>query len=187
MHCETNAQNKRTHIKILIRLKCIQSITIEFWQLEHPVVKQCVCLVIQSCPTLHNPLDRSPPGSSVHGDIQARTLEWVAIPSPGDLPRPRDLTWVSCLAGGLFTTEPLWKPPLVLMQCWRLGKQHLKAYGYREMGEGKRDGRRFWMNQTEKLPQYPFFSTERVRTWVVLTLVGENGYPLISFHRLWLL
>ena len=38
----------------------------------------CV-LVAQSCPTLCNPMDCSPPGSSVHGILQARILEWVAI------------------------------------------------------------------------------------------------------------
>ena len=37
---------------------------------------------------LCDPLDCSPPGSSVHGIFQARILEWVAIPSPGDLPYP---------------------------------------------------------------------------------------------------
>ena len=35
--------------------------------------------VTQSCPTLHDPMDCSPPGSSVHGIFQARVLEWVAI------------------------------------------------------------------------------------------------------------
>ena len=36
--------------------------------------------VIQSCPTLHDPMDCSLPGSSVHGIFQARVLEWGAIP-----------------------------------------------------------------------------------------------------------
>ena len=41
----------------------------------------CVCvLVTQSCLTLWDPMDCIPPGSSVHGILQARTLEWVAIP-----------------------------------------------------------------------------------------------------------
>ena len=39
----------------------------------------CTCAVAQLCPTLCDPRDCSPPGSSVHGIIQARTLEWVAI------------------------------------------------------------------------------------------------------------
>ena len=36
---------------------------------------------LQSCPTLYDPMDCSPPGSSVHGILQARILEWVAVPS----------------------------------------------------------------------------------------------------------
>ena len=36
--------------------------------------------VAQSCPTLCDPVDRSPPGFSIHGILQARTLEWVASP-----------------------------------------------------------------------------------------------------------
>ena len=48
----------------------------------------CVCLcVLWSCLTLCNPMDCSPPGSSVHGILQARILEWAAIPfSRGNLP-----------------------------------------------------------------------------------------------------
>ena len=40
----------------------------------------CLCRVSQSCPTLRNPMNRSPPGSSAHGILQARILEWIAIP-----------------------------------------------------------------------------------------------------------
>ena len=60
----------------------------------------CVCvLVAQSCPTLCNPMDCSPPYSSVLGILQPRILEWVARGSSC----PRDWTWVSCIAGGFFT------------------------------------------------------------------------------------
>ena len=44
--------------------------------------------VAQSCLILCSPMDCSLPGSSVHAIFQARILEWVAIPSPGDLPNP---------------------------------------------------------------------------------------------------
>ena len=44
--------------------------------------------VAQSCPTLSDTMDCSPPGSSVHGILQARGLEWGAIAFPGDLPNP---------------------------------------------------------------------------------------------------
>ena len=47
----------------------------------------CV-LVAQSYLTLCDPMNYSLPGSSVHGILQASILEWVAIPSPGDLPDP---------------------------------------------------------------------------------------------------
>ena len=47
---------------------------------------QRVCA--QSCPTLCNPMDCSRPGSSVHGILQARILEWLPFPSPGNLPDP---------------------------------------------------------------------------------------------------
>ena len=58
---------------------------------------------------LCDPIDCSPPGSSAHGIFQARVLEWVAIPSPGDLlntgNEPASLA-SPALAGGFFTTEP---------------------------------------------------------------------------------
>ena len=48
--------------------------------------------VTQSCPTLCDPVDCSPPGSSVHGILQARILEWVAISLSRGYSRPRDRT-----------------------------------------------------------------------------------------------
>ena len=57
----------------------------------------------QSCLTLSNPLDYSPPGSSVHGILQARIQEWVALPSSRGSSQPRDWTRVSCFAGRFFT------------------------------------------------------------------------------------
>ena len=53
---------------------------------------------LQSCLTLCDPMDCSPPGSSVRGILQARILEWVAIPfSRGSYP-PRDWTCISCIS-----------------------------------------------------------------------------------------
>ena len=54
-------------------------------------------LVVQSCPTLCSPIDNNLPGSSVHGILQARILEWVAIPSPGELSDPRIEPWSPAL------------------------------------------------------------------------------------------
>ena len=62
-----------------------------------------LCLVVQSCPTLCDPMSCSPLDSSVHGILQARILEWVAMPSSRGSSQPRDRTQVSCIAGGLPT------------------------------------------------------------------------------------
>ena len=62
------------------------------------------------CPTLFNSMDCSPPGSSVHGILQARILEWVAIPFSRGSSRPRDWTQAFRIAGRFFTTEPPEKP-----------------------------------------------------------------------------
>ena len=43
---------------------------------------------LQLCPTVCDPMDCSLPGSSVHGILQARILEWLPFFSPGDLPNP---------------------------------------------------------------------------------------------------
>ena len=56
-------------------------------------------LVSQLCPVLCDPMDCSLPGSSVHGVLHARILEWVAMPSSRGSPQLGDQTWVSCNAG----------------------------------------------------------------------------------------
>ena len=64
----------------------------------------CVCVVvIQLCLTLGNTMDCRPPGSSVHGILWAKILEWVAIPFSMWSFQPRDWTLVSCIAGRCFT------------------------------------------------------------------------------------
>ena len=62
---------------------------------------------LQSCPTLCDPMDCSP-GSSVHGILQAKILEWVALPYSRGSSWPRDQTWVSHFAGRFFTTRATW-------------------------------------------------------------------------------
>ena len=68
-------------------------------------VHQYACMLIQLCLTLCDPTDCSPPGSSVHGILQARILEWVAMPfSRGSFP-PRDRTrvsYISCIDRQVF-------------------------------------------------------------------------------------
>ena len=59
--------------------------------------------VSQLCPTLSDPMDCSPPGSSVHGIVQARVLQWIAISFSRGSSQPRNQTRVSCIAGRCFT------------------------------------------------------------------------------------
>ena len=73
-----------------------------------------VCSVAQPCLTLCGPMGFSPPGSSVRGILQARTLEWVAIFFSGDLPDP-GITSGSLTsptrAGGFFPSSATWEAP----------------------------------------------------------------------------
>ena len=65
--------------------------------------EQKVKVVTPSCLTLCDPMDCRPPSSSVHGILQARILEWVAIAFFKGSSQPKDQTWVSYIAGRFFT------------------------------------------------------------------------------------
>ena len=80
--------------------KQIVEATLEEWILSGSVLSN----------SLQSFLDSSLPGSSVHGILQARILEWVSISFSRVSFQPRDQTQVSCIAGGFFTTEPPRKP-----------------------------------------------------------------------------
>ena len=90
--------------------------------------------VAQSCPTLCNPVDCSPPRSSIHGILQTRILEWVVI----SFHRPRDWTQVSCIASRHFN---LW----ATREVERVGQLHSSPFKIilgigREVGGGFRMG-----------------------------------------------
>ena len=78
-------------------------------------------LVTQLCLTLRDPMDCSPPHSSVHGILQARRLKWVAIPFSRGSSWPRDWTWVSHIAGTFFTVShqgsPSWERLATKLRC----------------------------------------------------------------------
>ena len=72
---------------------------------------------LEPCPTLCDPMDCSPPGSSVHGILQAKILEWVVMPSSRGSFQPRDRTFISCLLHlqvGSLPLAPPGKPPKLL-------------------------------------------------------------------------
>ena len=83
--------------------RCLDSASLKAQGL-YVCVCVCVCvLVIQSCLTLCNPTEYSPPDFSVHGILQARRLEWIAISFSKGTSQPRDPTLGSCIAGRFFT------------------------------------------------------------------------------------
>ena len=69
---------------------------------EEPTAAAAAAKSLQSCPTLCNPVDCSLPGSSIHGILQARILERVAISFSRGSSRPRDRTQVSHIGGRRF-------------------------------------------------------------------------------------
>ena len=76
------------------------------------------CFVIQLCLTLCDPMDGSPPGSSVHGILQARILEWVAFPLSRNLPDPGIKPRSSALQADSSLSEPPGKPQVMVI-VWK--------------------------------------------------------------------
>ena len=77
-------------------------------------------LVAQSHGTHCNPTDCSPPGSSVHGILQARIPEWVAIPFSKGSSQPRDQSWASHIAGKFFTVGATKEAKLTQIHLFKL-------------------------------------------------------------------
>ena len=92
----------------LCRAGCISSL--ESYANDTHWVITYTHMLVQSCPTHCDPMNHSPPGSSVHGILQARILEWVSKPSSRTSSQSRDGTCVSCFAGRFFTAEAPGKP-----------------------------------------------------------------------------
>ena len=81
----------------LFSSQCYDLVVLTWWW---KCVCLCVCACAQShhlCPTLCDPMNYNPPGSSVHGILQVRLLEWVAKPSSRGSSWPRDQTCSSCI------------------------------------------------------------------------------------------
>ena len=105
--CDVEALHPFTNTGCLLRVRHYSR------QWVHGNGKDGACSVAQSCPTPCDPMDCSPPGSSVYGIFQARILEWIAISSSTGSSQLRDRTGVSCvfcLASRFFASEPPGKP-----------------------------------------------------------------------------
>ena len=81
-----------------------------------PWAERCVhAKLLQSCPTLRDSMDYSPPGSCVLGIPEARTLEWVAISFSRGSSQPTDGTHVSCIGRQI-------------LYCWPTSKVRIEGY-----------------------------------------------------------
>ena len=96
-----------------------------------------VVLVAQLCPTRCDPMDYGLPGSSVHGILQARILEWIAIPFSRRSFWPRDQTQVFCIAGRFFT---VWATGKILFKYRPIKNNVCSGMGREVGGEFKREG-----------------------------------------------
>ena len=95
--CRVHIASESSHVMSAKRLECLR------WQWRKNTCWTVCVFVAQSCLTLCGPMDCSLPASSVHGILQARILEWVAIPFSRESSLPRDWTLVSHMTGRFFT------------------------------------------------------------------------------------
>ena len=89
-----------------VMLKILQTGLQQYMNQKFPYVQaefSRLVLAAQWCLTFCDPMDWSLPGSPVHEILQARILEWVAIPFSRGSSRPRNWTQVSCIASKFFT------------------------------------------------------------------------------------
>ena len=118
------------------------------------------CMHIQLGPTLCNPMDCSPPGSSVPGILQARILEWVAISSSRGSSQPRDQTHV---------VSPVF--PVLQVDSLPLSHQGCKIFAIQPF--------------TEKLC-WPLIYITEVKMWECSEVVREEGVLLGNRRQEWI-
>ena len=120
------------------------------------------CVSAQLCPTLCDPMNCSPPDSSVHGILQARILEWIATLFSRGSSQPRDRTLVSYTAGRFFTiwaTQKKKKPPRVT-GIYHLSLRHSKTKGRSAWWRRKERNKRH-MAISVLSPKFPLAENDR--------------------------
>ena len=100
-------------------------------------------------------MDGSPPGSSAHGILQARILQWVAIPFSRGSSRPRDWTWVSCIAGRVFTVWDMQDLPGERMDRCMDGEREVGGWNMDLLAATHPPA----LPPSDKVPIHPFFLT----------------------------
>ena len=139
---------------------------------------------LQSCLTLWDPIVYSLPGSSFHGVLQTRILEWVVTPSSRGSSRPRDGTHVSMspvLAGEFFTTKTTWEEHLGDTHT----HTHTHTYGKEPACQYRRHNRRGFDPWIGTIPwrrklQYSCLEnpTDRGAWWTIVHRVAKSQTQL---------
>ena len=102
----------------------------DMWAILYEMKCKVITQFTQSCPTLCDPMDCGLPGSSAHGILQERILEWVFMHSSGNFPDPGNepaSLMSSTLAGGFFTTGAIWESPHIY--TFRYKHDNLQYWG----------------------------------------------------------
>ena len=131
------------------------------WPFVYIYVCLCVCLGAQLCPTLCNSMDCSPPDSSVHWILQAKILEWVAIPFSKESSQPRDRTYISCTVSRFFTISAPRKTTH--------RKQSSKIWAA------------LWVHYQLRLNKVPWFSLHTVKKYTFLILFSAVLFVFLQF------
>ena len=105
---------------------CTEPLILLYWTFCYSHFNVCVpANLLQACLTLCDPMDYSLPGSSVHGILQARILEWIAMPPSRESSRSRDwacVSYVSCIGKRVLYQQyhlgsPLFQWTILLIPC----------------------------------------------------------------------
>ena len=124
----------------------------------------CVCSVAQSCPAICDPMDYSPPGSSVHGILKARVLEWASIPFSRGSSQPRVELGSPALQVDSLPSEPPGKNKKLL----REGKQ--------EISEGRETRNSIYLDYSSG-----YISVYICQTFIPILSERENVYVCLHF------
>ena len=125
------------------------------------LVRALLSLIARPCPTVCDPTDHRPPGSSLHEISQARILERVAISFSRGSSQSRDWTWVSWIAGRLYqwaTREALYLQVPHLRIQPKVVRKYLGKNNYRRFKKAKLEFAELWQWVT---PQYTRVSNHR--------------------------
>ena len=144
--------------------------------------------VTQLCPTLCDPMDCSLPGSSIHGIVQARILEWVAIFFSRGSSQTRDQTEVSFIAGSRFTLWATREAPKYsrcsINICWMNEWMRMKRWWSKELWEinficshweEPAPWRQNWTRDSALDPSLLGKPWTLVTDWLFHVLVGRQG------------